>query len=71
MPLADCKDNVTGGVLKVLLHCLTCNQSSSFLSHAFSTLRALLIKVLTSVFVGGEGGGEGGRERERQRETLV
>ncbi|XP_059909470.1 dedicator of cytokinesis protein 8 [Gadus macrocephalus] len=44
MPLADCKDNVTGGVLKVLLHCLTCNQSSSFLSHAFSTLRALLIK---------------------------
>ncbi|CAL8344956.1 unnamed protein product [Lota lota] len=44
VPLSDCKDNVTGGVLKVLLHCLTCNQSSTFLSHAFSTLRALLIK---------------------------
>ncbi|KAJ3603775.1 hypothetical protein NHX12_028516 [Muraenolepis orangiensis] len=44
VPLADCKDNVTGGVLKVLLHCLTCNQSSTFLSHAFSTLRALVIK---------------------------
>ncbi|CAL8249273.1 unnamed protein product [Merluccius merluccius] len=44
VPLADCKDNVAGGVLKVLLHCLTCNQSSTFLSHGFSTLRALIIK---------------------------
>ncbi|XP_076021315.1 dedicator of cytokinesis protein 8 isoform X2 [Genypterus blacodes] len=43
-PLADCKDNVVGGVLKVLLHCLTCNQSSSFLGHTFSTLRALIVK---------------------------
>ncbi|KAJ8414036.1 hypothetical protein AAFF_G00066340 [Aldrovandia affinis] len=42
--LADCKDNVVGGVLRVLLHCLSCNQSTSFLSHCFSTLRALIVK---------------------------
>lgn len=44
VPLADCKDSVVGGVLKVLLHSLTCNQSSTFLSHTFSTLRALVVK---------------------------
>ncbi|XP_026125842.1 dedicator of cytokinesis protein 8 isoform X3 [Carassius auratus] len=44
VPLADCKDNVVGGVLKVLLHSLTCNQSTSFLSHCFSTIRALIVK---------------------------
>uniref|UniRef100_A0A672S1G6 Dedicator of cytokinesis 8 n=1 Tax=Sinocyclocheilus grahami TaxID=75366 RepID=A0A672S1G6_SINGR len=44
VPLADCKDNVVGGVLKVLLHSLTCNQSTTFLSHCFSTLRALIVK---------------------------
>uniref|UniRef100_A0A8C8J347 Dedicator of cytokinesis 8 n=1 Tax=Oncorhynchus tshawytscha TaxID=74940 RepID=A0A8C8J347_ONCTS len=33
-----------GGVLRVLLHCLTCNQSTTFLSHCFSTLRALIVK---------------------------
>uniref|UniRef100_A0A669CS54 Dedicator of cytokinesis 8 n=1 Tax=Oreochromis niloticus TaxID=8128 RepID=A0A669CS54_ORENI len=44
VPLADCKDNVVGGVLKVLLHSLTCNQSTTFLSHTFSTLRALVVK---------------------------
>lgn len=48
VPLADCKDNVVGGVLKVLLHSLTCNQSTTFLSHCFSTLRALIVKVLTA-----------------------
>lgn len=46
MPLAECKDNVVGSVLKVLLHSLTCNQSTTFLSHTFSTLRALVVKVL-------------------------
>uniref|UniRef100_A0A4W5KBR4 Dedicator of cytokinesis 8 n=1 Tax=Hucho hucho TaxID=62062 RepID=A0A4W5KBR4_9TELE len=35
---------VVGGVLRVLLHCLTCNQSTTFLSHCFSTLRALIVK---------------------------
>uniref|UniRef100_A0A3Q3AR26 Dedicator of cytokinesis 8 n=1 Tax=Kryptolebias marmoratus TaxID=37003 RepID=A0A3Q3AR26_KRYMA len=44
VPLADCKDSVVGGVLKVLLHSLTCNQSSTFLLHTFSTLRALVVK---------------------------
>lgn len=46
VPLAECKDNVVGSVLKVLLHSLTCNQSTTFLSHTFSTLRALVVKVL-------------------------
>uniref|UniRef100_A0A3P8VXJ3 Dedicator of cytokinesis 8 n=1 Tax=Cynoglossus semilaevis TaxID=244447 RepID=A0A3P8VXJ3_CYNSE len=44
VPLAECKDSVVGGVLKVLLHSLTCNQSTLFLSHTFSTLRALVVK---------------------------
>ncbi|KAM9857754.1 dedicator of cytokinesis protein 8 [Aulostomus maculatus] len=44
VPLADCKDSVVGGVLKVLLHSLTCNQSTTFLTHTFSTLRALVVK---------------------------
>uniref|UniRef100_A0A8C7RWB6 Dedicator of cytokinesis 8 n=1 Tax=Oncorhynchus mykiss TaxID=8022 RepID=A0A8C7RWB6_ONCMY len=44
VPLADTKDSVVGGVLRVLLHCLTCNQSTTFLSHCFSTLRALIVK---------------------------
>ncbi|XP_051508560.1 dedicator of cytokinesis protein 8-like isoform X2 [Myxocyprinus asiaticus] len=44
VPMADCKDNVVGGVLKVLLHSLTCNQSTTYLSHCFSTLRALIVK---------------------------
>uniref|UniRef100_A0A8C4EYC7 Dedicator of cytokinesis 8 n=1 Tax=Dicentrarchus labrax TaxID=13489 RepID=A0A8C4EYC7_DICLA len=44
VPLSECKDSVVGGVLKVLLHALTCNQSSTFLSHTFSTLRALVVK---------------------------
>uniref|UniRef100_A0A7N8X1U5 Dedicator of cytokinesis 8 n=1 Tax=Mastacembelus armatus TaxID=205130 RepID=A0A7N8X1U5_9TELE len=44
VPLAECKDNVVGGVLKVLLHSLTCNQSTTFLSHTFSTLRAVVVK---------------------------
>uniref|UniRef100_A0A6Q2XG36 Dedicator of cytokinesis 8 n=1 Tax=Esox lucius TaxID=8010 RepID=A0A6Q2XG36_ESOLU len=44
VPLVDCKDSVVGGVLRVLLHCLTCNQSTTFLCHCFSTLRALVVK---------------------------
>ncbi|XP_005999457.1 dedicator of cytokinesis protein 8 isoform X2 [Latimeria chalumnae] len=41
---SDCKDNVLGGVFRVLLHSLSCNQSSIYLKHCFSTLRALIIK---------------------------
>uniref|UniRef100_A0A3B4DSA7 Dedicator of cytokinesis 8 n=1 Tax=Pygocentrus nattereri TaxID=42514 RepID=A0A3B4DSA7_PYGNA len=44
VPLADCKDNAIGGVLRVLLHSLTCNQSTTYLSHCFSTIRALIVK---------------------------
>ncbi|CAN9513088.1 unnamed protein product [Ophioblennius macclurei] len=44
VPMADCKDSVVGGVLKVLLHSLTCSQSTTFLTHTFSTLRALVVK---------------------------
>ncbi|XP_027889254.1 dedicator of cytokinesis protein 8 isoform X1 [Xiphophorus couchianus] len=44
VPLNECKDSVVGGVLKVLLHSLTCNQSTTFLRHTFSTLRALVVK---------------------------
>ncbi|XP_056152523.1 dedicator of cytokinesis protein 8 [Lampris incognitus] len=44
VPLAECKDSVVGGVLRVLLHSLTCSQSSTFLSHTFSTLRAIVVK---------------------------
>ncbi|KAI4895857.1 hypothetical protein NFI96_021425 [Prochilodus magdalenae] len=44
VPLADCKDNAVGGVLRALLHSLTCNQSTTYLSHCFSTIRALIVK---------------------------
>uniref|UniRef100_A0A3Q3VLJ0 Uncharacterized protein n=1 Tax=Mola mola TaxID=94237 RepID=A0A3Q3VLJ0_MOLML len=44
VPLADCKDSVVGAVLKVLLHSLSLNQSTTFLSHTFATFRALVIK---------------------------
>ncbi|XP_029018984.1 dedicator of cytokinesis protein 8 isoform X3 [Betta splendens] len=50
VPLAECKDNVIGGVLKVLLHSLTCSQSTTFLSHTFSTLRALVVKFADLLF---------------------
>ncbi|GAA6088560.1 dedicator of cytokinesis protein 8 isoform X1, partial [Tachysurus ichikawai] len=48
VPLADYKDSAVGGVLRVLLHSLTCNQSTTYLSHCFSTIRALIVKVLTN-----------------------
>ncbi|XP_041104640.1 dedicator of cytokinesis protein 8-like isoform X1 [Polyodon spathula] len=41
---SDCKDNVLGGVLRVLLHSLSCNQSTHYLAHCFSTLRSLIVK---------------------------
>ncbi|XP_060136033.1 dedicator of cytokinesis protein 8 isoform X4 [Zootoca vivipara] len=40
----DCRDNVMGGVLKVLVNSLTCDQSTNYLTHCFATLRALIIK---------------------------
>uniref|UniRef100_A0A670KC74 Dedicator of cytokinesis 8 n=1 Tax=Podarcis muralis TaxID=64176 RepID=A0A670KC74_PODMU len=40
----DCRDNVLGGVLKVLVNSLTCDQSTTYLTHCFATLRALIVK---------------------------
>ncbi|XP_075064688.1 dedicator of cytokinesis protein 8 isoform X2 [Mixophyes fleayi] len=40
----DCKDNLLGGVLKVLVHSLSANQSNTYLSHCFSSIRLLIIK---------------------------
>ncbi|XP_067839366.1 dedicator of cytokinesis protein 8 isoform X2 [Heptranchias perlo] len=48
--ISDCKDNVLGSVLRVLLHSLGCNQSSYYLTHCFSTLRALMAKYADLLF---------------------
>ncbi|XP_038660625.1 dedicator of cytokinesis protein 8 isoform X1 [Scyliorhinus canicula] len=48
--MSDCKDNVLGSVLRILLHSLGCIQSSYFLTHCFSTLRALLAKYADLLF---------------------
>uniref|UniRef100_UPI00358FDEC1 dedicator of cytokinesis protein 7-like isoform X3 n=1 Tax=Myxine glutinosa TaxID=7769 RepID=UPI00358FDEC1 len=40
--LSETKDSVLGGVLRVLLHSLACNQSAQYLQHAFATQRALV-----------------------------
>ncbi|XP_043940533.1 dedicator of cytokinesis protein 6 isoform X3 [Protopterus annectens] len=42
--LSESKDSVLGGVLKVLLHSMGCNQSAVFLQHCFATQRALVLK---------------------------
>uniref|UniRef100_S4RAV1 Uncharacterized protein n=1 Tax=Petromyzon marinus TaxID=7757 RepID=S4RAV1_PETMA len=43
--VTEAKDGVLGGVLKVLLHSLSCNQSSVFLQHSLATQRALVSRV--------------------------
>ncbi|XP_032873676.1 dedicator of cytokinesis protein 8 isoform X3 [Amblyraja radiata] len=48
--MSDCKDNVLGSVFRVLLHSLRCNQSSYYLTHCFSTLRALITKYADLLF---------------------
>ncbi|XP_068092049.1 dedicator of cytokinesis protein 8 isoform X2 [Hyperolius riggenbachi] len=40
----DCKDSTLGGVLKVLVHSLSTNQSNTYLAHCFSSIRLLIIK---------------------------
>ncbi|KAM9330687.1 dedicator of cytokinesis protein 8 [Gastrophryne carolinensis] len=42
--LSDCKDNLLGGVLKILGHSLSTNQSNTYLAHCFSSIRLLIIK---------------------------
>ncbi|XP_039614776.1 dedicator of cytokinesis protein 8 isoform X1 [Polypterus senegalus] len=44
MSSSDSKDSVLGGIMRVLLHALSCNPSNVFLAHCFSTFRALIIK---------------------------
>uniref|UniRef100_A0A8C4VB35 Dedicator of cytokinesis 7 n=1 Tax=Falco tinnunculus TaxID=100819 RepID=A0A8C4VB35_FALTI len=38
------KESILGGVLKVLLHSMACNQSALYLQHCFATQRALVSK---------------------------
>uniref|UniRef100_A0A8B9TTV8 Dedicator of cytokinesis 7 n=1 Tax=Anas platyrhynchos TaxID=8839 RepID=A0A8B9TTV8_ANAPL len=38
------RDSILGGVLKVLLHSMACNQSALYLQHCFATQRALVSK---------------------------
>ncbi|XP_077200985.1 dedicator of cytokinesis protein 8 isoform X3 [Paroedura picta] len=40
----DCRDNLLGGVLKVLVNSLSCDQSTTFLTHCFASLRTLIFK---------------------------
>uniref|UniRef100_A0ABM5FS84 Dedicator of cytokinesis protein 8 isoform X2 n=1 Tax=Pogona vitticeps TaxID=103695 RepID=A0ABM5FS84_9SAUR len=40
----DCKDNLLGGVLKVLVNSLSCDQSTTYLTHCFATIRALIVR---------------------------
>ncbi|MGH0129684.1 UNVERIFIED_CONTAM: hypothetical protein FKN15_050581 [Acipenser sinensis] len=42
--LAESKESILGGVLKVLLHSMACNQSALYLQHCFATQRALVSK---------------------------
>uniref|UniRef100_A0A803VMK0 Dedicator of cytokinesis 8 n=1 Tax=Ficedula albicollis TaxID=59894 RepID=A0A803VMK0_FICAL len=40
----ECRDNLLGGVLKVLVNSLGYDQSTTYLTHCFATLRALIAK---------------------------
>uniref|UniRef100_A0A663FIQ5 Dedicator of cytokinesis 8 n=1 Tax=Aquila chrysaetos chrysaetos TaxID=223781 RepID=A0A663FIQ5_AQUCH len=42
--VTECRDNLLGGVLKVLVNSLGCDQSTTYLTHCFATLRALIAK---------------------------
>lgn len=44
--VTESKESVLGGVLKVLLHSMACNQSALYLQHCFATQRALVSKVI-------------------------
>lgn len=43
--VTESKESILGGVLKVLLHSMACNQSAVYLQHCFATQRALVSKV--------------------------
>uniref|UniRef100_A0A8C0KZJ3 Dedicator of cytokinesis 7 n=1 Tax=Canis lupus dingo TaxID=286419 RepID=A0A8C0KZJ3_CANLU len=42
--VTESKESILGGVLKVLLHSMACNQSAVYLQHCFATQRALVSK---------------------------
>ncbi|XP_029606347.1 dedicator of cytokinesis protein 7 isoform X15 [Salmo trutta] len=42
--VAESKESILGGMLKVLLHSMACNQSALYLQHCFATQRALVSK---------------------------
>uniref|UniRef100_A0A671SWQ2 Dedicator of cytokinesis protein 7-like n=1 Tax=Sinocyclocheilus anshuiensis TaxID=1608454 RepID=A0A671SWQ2_9TELE len=42
--ISTSKESILGGVLKVLLHSMACNQSALYLQHCFATQRALVSK---------------------------
>ncbi|XP_064416958.1 dedicator of cytokinesis protein 7 isoform X2 [Latimeria chalumnae] len=48
--VSEAKESVLGGVLKVILHSLACNQSALFLQHCFATQRALVFKFPEMLF---------------------
>lgn len=49
--VTESKESILGGVLKVLLHSMACNQSALYLQHCFATQRALVSKVKTTAFI--------------------
>ncbi|KAM3925869.1 dedicator of cytokinesis protein 6 isoform 3-T3 [Leptodactylus fuscus] len=48
--LSEMKESVLGGVLKVLLLSMTCNQSALYLQHCFTSQRALVCKFPEMLF---------------------
>ncbi|XP_040202409.1 dedicator of cytokinesis protein 6 isoform X5 [Rana temporaria] len=48
--LSEMKESILGGVLKVLLHSMGCNQSSLYLQHCFTSQRALVCKFPEMLF---------------------
>ncbi|XP_077326427.1 dedicator of cytokinesis protein 6 isoform X7 [Lithobates pipiens] len=48
--LSEMKESILGGVLKVLLHSMGCNQSALYLQHCFTSQRALVCKFPEMLF---------------------
>ncbi|XP_069460332.1 dedicator of cytokinesis protein 6 isoform X2 [Ambystoma mexicanum] len=48
--LSEAKESILGGVLRVLLHSMACNQSALFLQHCFATQRSLVCKFPEMLF---------------------
>ncbi|KAG8441371.1 hypothetical protein GDO86_006923 [Hymenochirus boettgeri] len=48
--MSELKESILGGVLKVLLHSLGCNQSAMYLQHCFTSQRSLVCKFPEMLF---------------------